>query len=606
MTPLESIFYMLWRGLAVGVLISAPMGPVGILCIQRTLDRGRKAGFYTGIGAAISDLFYCLLTGFGLSFIEDFLQENSNVIQLFGSLVLIAFSIYLFKKNPSSSLRRPVPQNVSVKKNILGGFLFTFSNPLIIFLIIGLFARFNFTSAEINGGFYAVGYLFIIIGALLWWYAVTYLIDKVRMRFNMRSMKRLNIAIGIVILAFACVGIVSSIIGLTSADARANGSAEEDYTGAFSLMSVNGDRYYRLSLSPHGMSESGEWLAAADENGMAENEAESLRLFSREEFNSMVAADGMTLDINTENVTEWNVSFRLADLNSHPSKGYRYVDAAGNIKKVKSPGWRLIVRSDSGNLTEIKISSGETNVDAATVQRALMVEVSSVGDFFNIPELRPKVQYRGVLKSGIDAEGGWNLFRVGYSSEEGLTFSAGNHGLNNTLKIEGCDLKIGNLEELVVEPMPGGRILMKYPAIGLPASPSSRKSTMEDGDIAERVRLSNDVAEGYWEILDYSVEEGKVRLGGDYRVAIVKNPDGRYDIIYLEGGHVNGEMWQKGMVKGTLSATGISGVYDVKWRDTMGRTLPWKMKAQIDGNVMTIFLPDSDSRFRLCRLKDKI
>lgn len=136
MTPLESILYMIWRGIAVGVLISAPMGPVGILCIQRTLDKGRHAGFYTGIGAAISDMFYCLLTGFGLSFIEDFIERNQNVIQLIGSIVLIAFSIYLFRKDPSSPMRRPVPQEVSMKKNILGGFLFTFSNPLIIFLSV--------------------------------------------------------------------------------------------------------------------------------------------------------------------------------------------------------------------------------------------------------------------------------------------------------------------------------------------------------------------------------------------------------------------------------------------------------------------------------------
>ncbi|MDE6447544.1 MAG: LysE family translocator, partial [Muribaculaceae bacterium] len=221
MSPLDSILYMIWRGIAVGVLISAPMGPVGILCIQRTLDKGRRAGFYTGIGAAISDLFYCLLTGFGLSFIEDFIERNQNVIQLVGSVVLIAFSVYLFRKDPSSPLRRPVPQNVSARKNILGGFLFTFSNPLIIFLIIGLFARFNFTAPEISGAYIPIGYLFIAAGALGWWYGITYAIDKVRTRFNMRSMKIMNISIGVVILGFATVGIVSSIMGLTSHGAQA-------------------------------------------------------------------------------------------------------------------------------------------------------------------------------------------------------------------------------------------------------------------------------------------------------------------------------------------------------------------------------------------------
>ncbi len=215
---IESLFYMIWRGIAIGILISAPMGPVGILCIQRTLDKGRKTGFYTGIGAALSDLFYCLLTGFGLSFIEGFIEQNRNVIQLIGSAVLIGFSIYLFKKNPTSTLRKPlVSQTVSPQKNILGGFLFTFSNPLILFLIIGLFARFNFLMPDIKFYHYIVGYISIIAGALGWWWLVTYSVDKVRAHFNLRSMWLVNRIIGVIFLIFAIVGIVTGISNLVGA-----------------------------------------------------------------------------------------------------------------------------------------------------------------------------------------------------------------------------------------------------------------------------------------------------------------------------------------------------------------------------------------------------
>ena len=214
MSFFESIFYMIWRGIAIGMLISAPMGPVGMLCIQRTLDKGRRAGFFTGVGAALSDLFYCLLTGFGLSFIEEFLKENQDVIQLIGSGVLIAFGVYLFKKNPAKSLNKKVTEEISPKKNILGGFLFTFSNPLILFLIIGLFARFNFLMPEIKFVPYIVGFIFIFLGALSWWWIVTFGIDKVRSHFNIRSMWLINRIIGVIILLFAIVGIVTSIINL--------------------------------------------------------------------------------------------------------------------------------------------------------------------------------------------------------------------------------------------------------------------------------------------------------------------------------------------------------------------------------------------------------
>lgn len=216
MDLIESLIYMLWRGIAIGVLISAPMGPVGILCIQRTLDKGRRTGLYTGVGAAISDLFYCLLTGFGLSFIEEFIETNQNVIQLIGSAVLIGFGIYLFRKKATPTVVDTEVASCSPKKNILGGFLFTVSNPLILFLIIGLFARFNFLIPDIKFYHYFIGFVGIIAGALGWWWVVTFVIDKVRAHFNLRSMLIVNRIIGIVIMIFAIVGIVTGISNLTT------------------------------------------------------------------------------------------------------------------------------------------------------------------------------------------------------------------------------------------------------------------------------------------------------------------------------------------------------------------------------------------------------
>lgn len=211
---MENALGMIWRGVAIGMLISAPMGPVGILCIQRTLNKGRRSGFFTGVGAAMSDLFYCLLTGFGLSFIEEFLERNQNIIQLAGCALLFVFGLYLWKKNPSKSLRRPSDVKDSNKMDILGGFFFTFSNPLILFLIIGLFARFNFLLPEIKFYHYVIGYLAIFGGAIGWWYIVTFFVDKVRSHFNLRSMWLINRIIAGVIFLFAIVGCVTGTIAL--------------------------------------------------------------------------------------------------------------------------------------------------------------------------------------------------------------------------------------------------------------------------------------------------------------------------------------------------------------------------------------------------------
>ena len=209
---LEGILYTMWRGLAIGIIISAPMGPVGILCVQRTLDKGRRTGLYTGVGAAISDLLYCLLTGFGLSFIEEFLERNSNIIQLIGSLVLIGFGVYLFKSNPSRKLKKPSEQKIPAGRNILNGFLFTVSNPLIIFLIIGLFARFNFLLPEFRYYHYMSGYLSILAGAIFWWFIITFSVNKVRAHFNVRSLYLVNRVIGCLLIVFSIVGAAMSLM----------------------------------------------------------------------------------------------------------------------------------------------------------------------------------------------------------------------------------------------------------------------------------------------------------------------------------------------------------------------------------------------------------
>ncbi len=92
---MESAANIIITGILIGALISAPMGPIGMLVIQRTLNKGRMPAFVTGIGAALSDLIYCLLTGLGLSFVTDFIESNQNVLQVIGSLVLIIYGISL-------------------------------------------------------------------------------------------------------------------------------------------------------------------------------------------------------------------------------------------------------------------------------------------------------------------------------------------------------------------------------------------------------------------------------------------------------------------------------------------------------------------------------
>lgn len=209
---MDQIFYILPRGLAIGVLISAPMGPIGMLVIQRTLSKGRWPAFFTGIGAALSDLVYCLLTGLCLSFITGFINSHQKLIQIVGSIVLVAFGIYLFRNNPTRSLR----MDESVPKNYWGdlgsGFLLTFSNPLILFFIIGLFARFNFLLPDFGIHHIIIAYLLIFGGALLWWYGITTLVSGLGRRINVRSLKIINRVIAIILISMALFGLIMMLM----------------------------------------------------------------------------------------------------------------------------------------------------------------------------------------------------------------------------------------------------------------------------------------------------------------------------------------------------------------------------------------------------------
>ena len=208
---MELILSIILKGIAIGILVSAPMGPIGVLCIQRTLNKGRWSGLFTGIGAALSDMMYCILTGVGMSFVIEFIERNQSILQVVGSIVLLIYGIFLLKKNPAGSLKAPRPQKASYSKDFITGFLLTLSNPLILFLILSFFARFNFLSPDYEFYHYIIAFLFIFVGALLWWFIITFFVNKVRSHFNVRSMWIVNRIIGIIIVSMSVIGFIMGL-----------------------------------------------------------------------------------------------------------------------------------------------------------------------------------------------------------------------------------------------------------------------------------------------------------------------------------------------------------------------------------------------------------
>ena len=203
------------KGILIGIIASAPMGPVGVLTIQRTLNKGRWYGMVTGLGASVSDMIYALITGLGMSFVMDLITSPQNKfwLQLFGSLMLLIFGAWCFFSDPTKKIHRSGKQKGTLVHNGITGFLVTFSNPLIILLFMACFAQFAFVvpNRPVEMTF---GYMCIFAGALLWWYGLTWLIDMVREKFSDNSIQLINRLIGSVVVIFSLVMFIGTVFNL--------------------------------------------------------------------------------------------------------------------------------------------------------------------------------------------------------------------------------------------------------------------------------------------------------------------------------------------------------------------------------------------------------
>lgn len=203
------------KGLIIGVAASAPMGPVGVLIIQRTLNKGRWYGFVTGMGAAMSDLFYAVICAVGLGLIMPFVEEHMPLLQIGGSVLLFVFGLYTYRTKPKTDLpHKAGKQKGSLIQNGLTGFLVTVGNPLILFLFLALFARFNFVTPDdrIKLG---AGFIALFFGALGWWLGLTYLINKVRTQFDENRIWMINRTIGIIVMVVSLMSLLFTITGKT-------------------------------------------------------------------------------------------------------------------------------------------------------------------------------------------------------------------------------------------------------------------------------------------------------------------------------------------------------------------------------------------------------
>jgi len=197
------------RGFAIGFSIAAPVGPIGILCLRRTLTEGRASGFISGLGAATADAVYGAIAGFGLTFVSTFLIHQHGWFRLMGGLFLCYLGIKTFIARPSASLQEPSPNGNGLIHAYASTFFLTLTNPMTLLSFTAIFAGLgigSFGRDYVSAGVLVLGVFF---GSMLWWTLLSSGVNLFRKRFDPRGLRWVNRISGLIILGFSLLVILS-------------------------------------------------------------------------------------------------------------------------------------------------------------------------------------------------------------------------------------------------------------------------------------------------------------------------------------------------------------------------------------------------------------
>lgn len=199
-------------GIVVGFLVAAPVGPVAVLCIQRTLLDGRLVGYATGVGAALADTVFGALAIFSVAVVQGFLADHRSSVQLVGSVVLIILGLRTILarsvRSEAASASLAI-DHLTLLQALGSSFLVTIVNPITILAFVSIFAAIH-VSTTVDGlmGSWTI-VVGVLLGALAWWSMLASVASVLRQRFTERSLRWLNRVSGAVILGFGVYGLVA-------------------------------------------------------------------------------------------------------------------------------------------------------------------------------------------------------------------------------------------------------------------------------------------------------------------------------------------------------------------------------------------------------------
>ena len=192
------------KGFVLGLVVSIPLGPVGALCIQRTISKGYRAGLLGGLGAACADFIYALIAAFGVSVVINWLIRVRKWIQIGGSVIFMVMAYKVFYTNPAIQVRRQRLRKRRSLEDFMTTFFLTFSNPTPVFVFMAAFAAF-FVHEKVDRSDIILSIAGVFAGCLSWWMVLVSVVNLFRKKIRLRHLLWVNRITGVVVFVFALI-----------------------------------------------------------------------------------------------------------------------------------------------------------------------------------------------------------------------------------------------------------------------------------------------------------------------------------------------------------------------------------------------------------------
>lgn len=195
------------KGIVLGFSIAAPVGPIGVLCMRRTLGSGMLHGFLSGMGAATADGLYGCLAAFGVTAISNLLLEEQSLIRLVGGLFLLYVGISTFRAIPEGS--GTGESGKGLLRAYVTAFLLTITNPMTILSFGAVFAGLGIGASRGNSVLAGLMVSGVVAGSALWWLTLSGMVSVFRGRVDPGRLRWVNRFSGVIIGCFGVVSLVS-------------------------------------------------------------------------------------------------------------------------------------------------------------------------------------------------------------------------------------------------------------------------------------------------------------------------------------------------------------------------------------------------------------